>query len=593
MAVRFDATGENYTSTSSPPAGTYTVTCWAKVSSDRNTWSAVWASDSSMSNYVYLATDSDGTTMKAWTQVSGNDREITGPNMTVGTWYRLALVVNGANATLYHGTASGTLSAPNSTTWQTIAATTTFRVGSNPFSGEWLNGCIANLKHYSTDLTQAEIERELAQYLPARTANLVRWHPFLTNETTDYSGNARTLSGGTGTAREDGPPIPWHAARPRMILPAASGSTTVTLGQASETSTANAVARLKTKALGQPAETDTSTTLTRRKTRATGQVTETDASTSLARSKTRQLGQATEADTATVVTRAKRRAVSQASETDTVAALSRARSRILGQPTETDSLGSLARAKTFILGRATEAETAAAPSRVKAKAIGQPSESDTAQVLSGAKHRTLGQTQETDTAQPVSQAGSLVVVLGQSAETGTAQAMGHGKVKALGQSSETDTSPALTAKKTRAIGLCTELDTPFALARSKTSALTRAQETDSATAATRAKARGIGQAAEADSAHAVAPLGALVLRQVISTETATPLAKRRVLVGVSEVDVALALTVGTGTPALFVGRPYRIGMSTTGHQVRTATREAPRISGSHSGGSSIRNPESL
>jgi hypothetical protein len=223
MAVRFDA-DESYTSTSSPPVGSaYTVMCWAMVSVDRNTWSAVWSSDSSTSNYVYLATDSDGVTMKAWTLVGGNERIINGPAMTVGTWYRFALVVNGATATLYHGTASGALSAPQSTTWQTIASTTTFRIGADPFSGEWLNGRVAAVKHWSVALTQAEVERELSQYLPDRTANLVRFHPFVANETADHSGNTRTLSGGATTTREDGPPIPWHAASPRVVLPAAGG----------------------------------------------------------------------------------------------------------------------------------------------------------------------------------------------------------------------------------------------------------------------------------------------------------------------------------------------------------------------------------
>lgn len=225
MAVRFDATGEDYTSTSSPPAGSaFTIVCWVKISTDRNTWSAAWSSDSSTSNYSYLSTDSDGTTMKWWTLVGGNERTINGPNMSMGTWYRFAAVCNGANATLYYGTASGSLSTGTSATWQTLATSTTFRVGADPFSGEWLNGAVAALKHYSTDLTQAEVERELAQYLPSRTANLVRIHPFITNETADYSGNGRTLSGGTGTAREDGPPIPWRTISPRLILPAtASG----------------------------------------------------------------------------------------------------------------------------------------------------------------------------------------------------------------------------------------------------------------------------------------------------------------------------------------------------------------------------------
>lgn len=233
MAVRFDA-DESYTSASSPPADTaYTVTCWVKLSADRNTWSSVWGSDSSSSNYLYLATDSDGVTMKGWVFVGGSERTVTGPVMAVGTWYRLALVVNGVNATLYHGTATGVLSAPSVANWFTITGTTTFRVGANVFAGEWLNGCVANLKHYSTNLTQAEVERELGAYVPARTANLVRWHPFVANETTDYSGAARTLSGGVTTTREDGPPIAWLSHLTPIVTPTASA------GEVSRTVTDN------------------------------------------------------------------------------------------------------------------------------------------------------------------------------------------------------------------------------------------------------------------------------------------------------------------------------------------------------------------
>ncbi|MFI9817589.1 LamG-like jellyroll fold domain-containing protein [Saccharothrix variisporea] len=227
MAVRFDADGENYTSTSSPPSGSYTVVCWFQVSTDRNTFSTVWSSDSSSSNYHYIQTDSDGTSVKAF---HSDGSVITGPNVTVGTWYRLAFVVNGTAATMYWGTATGALSSASDATWPAFSPTpTTFRIGASVFTGEWLNGRVAALKHWSAALSQAEVEKEFSQYLPDRTSGLVRFHPFVANETADYSGNARTLSGGTGSTREDGPPIPWRARAPQLVLPAASAGSSVTL----------------------------------------------------------------------------------------------------------------------------------------------------------------------------------------------------------------------------------------------------------------------------------------------------------------------------------------------------------------------------
>lgn len=485
MAVRFDATGESYTSTSSPPSGSaFTVTCWVKVSTDRNTWSAAWSSDSSTSNYSYLATDSDGVTMKWWTIVSGNERIITGPAMTVGTWYKFAAVCNGANATLYWGTASGALSSASAANWVTLATSTTFRIGVDPFTDEWLNGCVASVKHWSTNLTQAEIERELSQYAPERTTNLVRWHPFIANETTDYSGSARTLSGGTGTAREDGPPIPWHASSPRTVLPAASGNAPITLGQAVETSTATAVGRAKSRALGQASETDTATGLTRSKRLSIAQATESDTATALTRSKTRPLGQATEADTATAVSRTKARSIGQAAESDTATALTIAGQNVitLGQAVETSTAGALTRSKRLTLNQAAEADTASALARSKARVIGQATESDTAQGLTRAKQRALGQAHETDTAQPLTVTGSNVIVLGQAVESSSATSLTRSKRLNLAQATETDTAQALSRTKASIIGQATETSTATTLSRSKTLALQLATETDAALA---------------------------------------------------------------------------------------------------------------
>jgi hypothetical protein len=80
------------------------------------------------------------------------------------------------------------------------------KIGASAFSGEWLDGVVAGFKHYSAILTTTEMEAEFANYSPTRTSNLVRAHfrPNLAN-TSDYSGNNRTLSGGTGSTTENGP----------------------------------------------------------------------------------------------------------------------------------------------------------------------------------------------------------------------------------------------------------------------------------------------------------------------------------------------------------------------------------------------------
>ncbi len=220
MAVRFDATGEEYTSTDSPPTGDFTVACWICVAVDRNTYSTFWESSASTAHYLQFATAADGQTLSYY---QTGATTLAGPLMAVGEWYRTAIVRNTAAATntLYSAAAGASTLASTSTAIDT-AVPSTLRIGGSIYTAEWANGLVANFKHFSAALTQAEIEAELAQYLPRRMANVVRRHPMVNPETTDHSGNGRTLTGGTGATRGDGPPIPWSGSRPTLILPPVS-----------------------------------------------------------------------------------------------------------------------------------------------------------------------------------------------------------------------------------------------------------------------------------------------------------------------------------------------------------------------------------
>lgn len=222
MAVRFDADLEDYTSTT-PVSVPYTVICWARIDVDRNAFSTIWASDTdTTSGYHILQTDTGGQTV----EFNGNAGRLIGPTATVGQWYRFAVTVNAAFSVteFYYGSATGALSLATGDVSINPASFTRFRVGDSSFAGEWLNGSVAALKHYSVVLSQAAIEAELSQYLPVRTTNLVRWYPFVNAEITDYSGNSNTLTGGSGAATTDGPPIPWGPSRAQLILPTEAGN---------------------------------------------------------------------------------------------------------------------------------------------------------------------------------------------------------------------------------------------------------------------------------------------------------------------------------------------------------------------------------
>lgn len=224
MAVRFDAAESYNVTLSLGSQSAYSFTCWAYIATDRNNYSAVWSFDSNLDGTAFiLQTDVDGTTMKVYDDNVGNFI-VTGPNMTTGTWYFFAVTVSGTSGTLYYRTASA--STLSTATWTGAARTITrVLVGDDRYT-EWWNGRVAAFKFWQAGLTQAEVERESLQYVPHRTANIRLWLPFVRAETTDYSGNGHTLSGGATTTTEDGPPIPWVGRSVGIILPAAAAGGT-------------------------------------------------------------------------------------------------------------------------------------------------------------------------------------------------------------------------------------------------------------------------------------------------------------------------------------------------------------------------------
>lgn len=195
------------------------------------------------------------------------------------------------------------------------------------------------------------------------------------------------------------------------------------------------------------------------------------------------LGQATETDTAQPVTRLKARTLAQATETDAAQAVTRLKSRTLSQATETDSGQAIAaRSKTRTLAQAIETDSAQAVARLKSRTLGQASEVDAAQAITGSKVRTLSQAEESDAAQPVTR--SKARALGQATEVEAAQALTLTKLRVLGQAVETDTAQPVTATKSRALGQATETDEAFPVTGAKTLLLGQAEEFDLAQAIT-------------------------------------------------------------------------------------------------------------
>lgn len=216
MAARFDAATDAYRATTGlPTGGTYTVTCWANLLVDRDDYSGVWGLDDGVASGLWLQTDSDGTTLGVFDTPAATHLGATA--VTVGTWYRVAVVVNGTSVTTHIGAAGAALTT-STATLAPLSSPSRLAIGDEGFSG-WLNGRVAAFKLWGAALSADEAALELEQYTPRRAANLLRWHPFVAAETVDYSGNGNALTaGGTGTTTEDGPPIPWADLPPVTVF---------------------------------------------------------------------------------------------------------------------------------------------------------------------------------------------------------------------------------------------------------------------------------------------------------------------------------------------------------------------------------------
>lgn len=211
MAVRLSADNQDFTRTLSlGTVSTYTVAGWVKISVDRNDWSCMWClDDNSTSNYELVETDTTGTQFKFIT-----DNASSGINLgaaTAGIWMFIGISRSSSAGTGYwRGEADASFATAALTGAGASVTGTTLRFGESIFGGEWLNGALAAVKVWNgVALTADEMWAESAQYQPVRTAGLLAYYPFLRTETVDYSGGARTLSGGSGTSTEAGPGIVW------------------------------------------------------------------------------------------------------------------------------------------------------------------------------------------------------------------------------------------------------------------------------------------------------------------------------------------------------------------------------------------------
>lgn len=211
MAARLSADNQFYTASISSTAYTaMTLSCWGRLDTDRNDYSTfVCLDDNAGAAFGTLQCTADGTTV----MYSDPGIESSGVALTVGTWYFMAVAKSGTTGTLY-------VRAAGATSWTTVALSglvssltvNTIRIGETTAGSDWLNGSVASVKYWlGAQLSQADLDDEFNQYLPRRTLNLSAFFPLLTaTDVADLSGAGLTLSGGSGAADTDSPPISWR-----------------------------------------------------------------------------------------------------------------------------------------------------------------------------------------------------------------------------------------------------------------------------------------------------------------------------------------------------------------------------------------------
>lgn len=225
MAVRFSADGQKYTATLSLGSQLfYTVACWTKLVG-AGTWSCPWNLDNGVpSQSIYMENTGSGGT--AYTIYRNDSNPMTGSiSMTVGTWYYTCTVVDDVTCTVYYRAASAATLSTISGTFSSEGNTlTNLRLGDSIYGSEWFNGALQGFKMWTGALTADQALAESLSQRPVRWDSLAMWYPFVLNGTADYTTNARTLSGGSGTATEEGPTVPWGRSliRPRRYAPPAA-----------------------------------------------------------------------------------------------------------------------------------------------------------------------------------------------------------------------------------------------------------------------------------------------------------------------------------------------------------------------------------
>ena len=212
QAVRFDSTSDYYDRSGSGLSGPITMALWVYRSVDSNTYESSLTVYDSGSRYFSIGSSASGDQAVVW-DGSGSSIAGSGFNLDVGSWYYIAAVYDPVGhptgpSRMYYAPASDTsLTEEVSTATLSGVTNTAFLLIGMDGLGDFWNGRVAQVKIWNAALTKAELEAEWKRDSVARTSNLWGYYSFRGGpQTTDESGNGRTLDAHGTLVSEAGPP---------------------------------------------------------------------------------------------------------------------------------------------------------------------------------------------------------------------------------------------------------------------------------------------------------------------------------------------------------------------------------------------------
>lgn len=222
MATKGAGANRYYTRTTNLPTfAAHTMMGWARVDSNREC--GLMEMQGGIGPKYLVGVSASGV-LQFWNGSTGGS----GSTLTTGTWYHVAMRVNGTGASAVEVYLNGTLDFTANGNGAATASAIWF-ANDDASSSEWFNGAVAAWKVWDAVLSADEIRIEARQIAPVRFAGLNGFYPLfsITDDEVDYSTLGRTLTVGGTFSSDIGPPCKWKIGRGRTYSFAAAAAPSV------------------------------------------------------------------------------------------------------------------------------------------------------------------------------------------------------------------------------------------------------------------------------------------------------------------------------------------------------------------------------